>query len=409
MKLFTKLLLALTLATSTVCYGQTDDYHYKRPIQEVTDQWHKIELPNDIFSKLNHDLSDLRILGITQVGDTVEAPYILSTSAGKVIFNEAEFKVLNKSNNANGYFYTFEIPTKEPVNQIDLNFEPKNFDWLIQLEGSQNLQDWFTILDDYRIVAINNDLTDYKFTKLAFADSKYRYYRLCVKYQKDPSFLNAKITLNQVVGGNLLNYEVHSMNVTAQKERKQTIVDVEMEETVPMAYVKLFVQNGFDFYRPISIRYLTDSVKTEQGWKHNYATITSGTLSSVENSNFYLQNKPLKNLRIVIDNQNNQPLQIDSITIYGYHHQLIARFQPETRYHLFYGNKNAFKPVYDIERFANKIPENPTLLLLGEEISIFKENPIKQPLFMNEVWLWLIMGVIIIVLGWFTFAMMRKK
>jgi hypothetical protein len=129
----------------------------------------------------------------------------------------------------------------------------------------------------------------------------------------------------------------------------------------------------------------------------------------LENTGFNLQNKLLKNLRIVIDNQNNQPLQIDSITVKGYHHQLIARFQPEAKYNLFYGNKNAFKPEYDIERFANKIPENLTQLQLGDEISNFKEKPNQQPLFMNEVWLWLVMGVIIVVLGWFTFGMMRKK
>src|SRR5690606_40823506 len=64
------------------------------------------------------------------------------------------------AHNESGYFFTFEMPAREPINQLYLQFKEKNFDWKIRLEGSHDQQEWFTIADDYRIVSISNQLTD---------------------------------------------------------------------------------------------------------------------------------------------------------------------------------------------------------------------------------------------------------
>ena len=211
-----------------------------------------------------------------------------------------------------------------------------------------------------------------------------------------------------IFGEKYRNFKNTSITIKENKERRQTIVDIELENTVPVAFVQLFVQNGFDYYRPVSIRYLTDSVKTDQGWKYNYANLSSGILTSIENPGFSLPNTILKKLRIVVDNQSNQPLTIDSVVVKGYDHHLVARFQPKTAYYLYYGNQNALRPRYDIERFAANIPELISVIEPDEETVLYKEKPQQQPLFVNEAWLWLIMVVIILALGWFTLGMMKK-
>jgi hypothetical protein len=66
--------------------------------------------------------------------------------------------------------------------------------------------------------------------------------------------------------------------------------------------------------------------------------------------------------------------------------------------------------VYDINRFADKVPVELTTLNLGDEQLIKKrEIPLTEPLFKNKTWLWLIMGLIIIVLGWFSIRMMKNN
>jgi len=127
--------------------------------------------------------------------------------------NEIVFKTINTTRNEKGYYYTFEVPTNESINQIKLDFFQKNFDWSIKLEGSQNQQEWFTITDDYRILSIYNELTDYQFTKLSFPDSKYRYFRLLIKSKEEPNLKLVKIFLNNFEEGKYKTYPVTNINI----------------------------------------------------------------------------------------------------------------------------------------------------------------------------------------------------
>lgn len=388
--------------------GQITDYSFKRPLIGVEAQWHKVQLPESIFSKLNNDLSDIRIFGFTYVGDTIEAPYILKRSSGKIVYKDVPFQLVNKSHNADGYFFTFDLKTNELINQIDLDFGRANFDWNISLEGSHNQKEWFSIVNNYRILSIQNELTDYKFTRVAIPDSRYQFYRLCVKSSDEPIFKNAIVSLNQVEGGVYNSVKVKNKEIRDDKERKQTIIDLEFENKVPVALVKFFIGNNFDFYRPVTIRSLTDSIKTEQGWRHNYVTVANGTVSSFENNVFSLPNTMVSRMRLVIDNQNNQPLTIDSVEVKGLYHYLIARFQPQTTYSLYYGNKHAYKVSYDIERFPENIPDKAETILLGDEISLRSNDLPQKPSAISELWLWGVMVVIILLLGWLTLGMIRK-
>jgi len=44
-----------------------------------------------------------------------------------------------------------------------------------------------------------------------------------------------------------------------------------------------------------------------------------------------------------------------------------------------------------------------------EKIIDQKDKKVITPLFENKIWLWIVMGIIIILLGGFTLSMMKKK
>ena len=99
-------------------------------------------------------------------------PYLLRTTAEEVRSRELAFELLNTSRNNTAYFFTFETPGDMAINQVRLDFEQSNFDWNVRLEGSSNQNEWFTLLEDYRIVGIRNERTIYQFTTLNFPDAK---------------------------------------------------------------------------------------------------------------------------------------------------------------------------------------------------------------------------------------------
>lgn len=409
MKLKAEISAFLGLIVCSFSYGQLHQYDYKRELQGITAPWHKVVLPEEIFGKVTPNLADIRIYGITAAKDTIEASYLLKLKTEKIVAKDVNFRFLNTKQNEKGYYFTLEVPSEEAINQLKLDFKKENFNWKLTLEGSQNQQEWFTVVDDYRILSIKNAATDYQFTTITFPSAKFRFFRLLVKSEENPELVNVKATYNESSDGSFNDYAIANTKTIQNKEEQKTTLEIDLKSTVAVSSIQIKVKDTFDYYRPISIQYVTDSVKTEQGWSYLYENIASGTLSSIEKNEFKLESTILKKLKITIFNQDNEPLNIETIIIKGYVHELLVRITEPAAYFLAYGNKNALKPTYDIERFVSKVPDNLTVLNLGNEQKIDKKDLTKEPLFKNKMWLWALMGIIILVLGWFSIKMMGKK
>ena len=410
MKLTISLFIYLFIISPMVVgQARISDFDYKRELSGVSGQWHSILLPDDIFGKLRGDLQDIRIFGITEDGSTIEAPYLLRISKSTTTQEQVPFRLLNKSHNSEGYYYTFETPEAGPVNRISLNFSIENFDWLITLQGSQNLQEWYIIRENIRFVSIKNETADFRHTNLAFPLSQYRYFRLMVQSEEEPGLTNAILTRYETSGGSLKSHPVAKMEVKENDQTRQTEIDVRLSMPVPVSRLTFIVSDSIDYFRPVTIRYLADSLQTEQGWRYSYRALGSDALNSAEESEFSFNSTTVRDLSIIIDNHDNRPLSIGGVEVKGYIHELVVRFTEDAGYILAYGNNRATMPNYDIGRFTDAIPLSPAALELGEELEIIKpEEPVIKPLFEKQVWLWGIMAVIIVVLGWFSMAMLRK-
>jgi hypothetical protein len=397
------------LFVCAISLGQMSEYNYKIELKGVTNDWHRIVLPNSVFEELDTSLNDIRIFGITAKNDTIEVPYLLKIKSEKIKNTTIRFRKINESFNASGHFFTFEIPSETPVNIIKLDFEQQNFDWRVQLDGSQDNKEWFTISKDYRILSINNNLSSYQFSRISFPDSKYRYYRVFIETKDKPILNSATIDFKETKEADFQNYEISKFQSSRNSATKKTEIEITLKERIAVSLIKLNVEDSFDYYRPITIQYLTDSVETEKGWKSNYQTLSTNTLSSIEESSFRFKSRLLQKLKIIIYDGDNQPLAINSVETKGYMHELIGRFTQPAEFYLVYGNDKPMKANYDIAKFANNIPEKSTELQLMQPQLIEKTATNSMgPLFENKIWLWLMMGLIILILGYFSLKMIQK-
>ena len=409
MNLKVKFLLCLNLLACISAFGQIKQYDYQRSINGINSQWHQIDLPEGMYEKVDPSFSDIRIFGITNEKDTIEAPYLLKVRKSVIETATTPFKIINKTLTKDGHYFTFEVANPITINQIQLDIGEQNFDWKIKLEGSQNQQDWFTIENNYRIVSINNPSTNYQFTTLNFAAAKYRFFRVLVKTSHVVTLKKAQLDLQNKAIVNYISYPIIQQKINTNKEQKTTSIELELAHAVPLSFLKIGVKEDFDFYRSINIQYLKDSIQTEKGWRYQYQSLQQTVLSSLESNDYSFKSTLIKKLRIVIQNQDNPPLTIGSVVIKGYPHQLIARFTQPAAYYLTYGRKNSPSPHYDLQQFSDKIPTTLTTISLGEEQLIAKTTtPITSPLFANKWWLWGLMGLIILVLGWFTMKMLKE-
>ncbi len=410
MTIKTNYLFSILLMFSLGCFAQMDTYQYERALTGIEDEWHNIIIPSKVFENLQPDLSDLRIYGLTSTNDTIVAPYLLETLSDQVVQHKIPFKIINRSKGAEGFYYTFQVPTETSINAIDLDFKVANFDWNVSLQGSQDQQEWFTILEDYRILSIQNNITNYSFSQLRFPEANYTYLRLLVKTKETPQLKGAHLNKVEVNKGTILNFPIRSMFQNTDRGTKITEVDVVLEETVPVSELHIEVENTYDFYRALKIEYRSDSLNTEKGWTYQYSTLTKGVLHSLEPQRFSFKSTLAKHLKVTLYNKDNEPLSLGKIKVYGPQHQLLARFSQPAAYRLVYGKASAKLPSYDIARFKSKVPKDLKALHVGDEVSLEKQkSPEARPLFQNKYWLWGIIGVIILILGGFTLSMMKKR
>ncbi|OHX64458.1 DUF3999 family protein [Flammeovirga pacifica] len=411
MKTLHKTIAILLYIISFFGYSQTvDQFDYKSDLNGIQDQWHTIELTDHIIGQCNQRLSDIRVFGITASNDTIIAPYILDFQPKKVTTKEVEFKQINSVQNSKGYYYTFALSNQEAINQIQLVFGIDNFDWKVALEGSQNQKEWYTIVKDYRLLSIKNDHMDYQFTDLNFPSSNYPYFRLKIESKEKPQLTSAKITQKIVDEGNIKNYTPQHFQVNEIKKQNTSEIEVDFGKKVRINHLKFTFNNTFDFYRNASIKYLADSVKTEKGWKYSYVRLKNYTFNSVDKNEVNFKSTTIQKLKIEIYNRQNQPLTIGSIQAEGNRYSLLTRFTEEAKYFIAYDGLKVYAVDYDIKHFRKNIPENLSKLTLSTPIKIKKVEKEKEaPLFENEMWLWAIMLIMVVVLGGFAVKMMKAE
>ncbi|CEN37414.1 conserved hypothetical protein [Capnocytophaga canimorsus] len=209
----------------------------------------------------------------------------------------------------------------------------------------------------------------------------------------------------------ILIYEYESQfAVNEDKKHKETWVRVQLNTLLPISTLRVLPQQTHDYFRPIRIGY-EDSIQTRKGWQKRFVTIASDVLTS-QNKNIYdLSMQMLDNLVIRIDNQDNEPLQINAVEVYGTHYQVTARFpEKQADYFLVYGKVNDYQPDYDISRFMQNIPADIASVALGgiERLRQSKnENTVLAT--NNKNWLWGIVVFMVVLLFYFSFKMLREK
>ena len=389
--------------------GQPDSFRYKRKIKRVNSLWNSIEIENNMFEKINSNFSDLRIFGYTDKGDTIEAPYIIKVRSSVSAMKEFPFNLINKARNDKGFYYTFELDEPMSLNEIELKINKSEFDWKVNLEGSQNLSEWYTIIQDYRIISISNAHLNYSFTKLVFPESKYKYFRVLIKGSENSYLTSAHLFKKSYSQGIYKDIEVRKIQIHENPIEKTTEIFVDLFHAVPVSRIKLNINDNIDYYRPISITYINDSIQTKDGWRYQYRDLLHSIISSFESPVYNVSNTVTSKLRILIYNHDNRPIKVNGLQITGERHEIIGRFEEKAEWWLFYGNKNSPSPKYDLVNFKSSIPDTLEVLTLGEEKEIkeLKEKP--SALFENSIWLWSLMLLIIVILGWFSFSMMKKR
>jgi len=353
----------ILLAAASALSGQ-EGFAFRRELSGAPEGWARIELPDNIYARLAPGFPDLRIFGADPSGKSTEVPYVLHQPSTRKQ-TEISFRLLNQSTARDRYFYTFDTASTNPINRIELRFAKPNFDRRVLLEGSQDLKEWQTVLEDYRILSVRNENTDFSFTSLRFPDAAYRYYRLSFQSGTDPGRLSASIFRVEANAGAMKDYPVDAFKAVTDDSKDVTTIDIRLKYKVPVSSVSISAQDGQDYYRPFDLSYRSGKDKTGRDL---YSRAGSGVLNSLDTDPFDFPQVVTDALRISVRDGDNKPLKYGQPRVAGRPYEMLVKFPSPGDYELYYSNPNAKKPEYDLAHFADRAPAKMPTVPLGDEM-----------------------------------------
>ena len=394
----------------SILFAQMKSYDYCRKINKTgNEDYYSVKITPGIMAKSKSDLSDIRIYNAEEK-DTIEIPYIQEWMGSSIEEFDAPSVLINESYSEKCCSYvTFKFDEKQSINRIQLKIEEDNFDKSVKLEGSNDNKQWVTVREHLRIVGFSNGDMKMKYAALNFPLSEYIYFRLTFD---DTNSDKIKVLSASTIDVDIRKLGSYSeLTVAARKdsinmENKTAEIILDLKQKFFLSQVILFPKKDKDFFRNVNIYYSSGTITSPKGIFENWTMNGSGVLRSDDENKFSFLNAQSSKIKIEIFNHDDQSIEIPEIKIFSEDFRLVSQLPVSDNLFLCYGKENDIGPTYDMVHFEDKIPDKVSEAVYGEEVSRGTVLAEVNPLFKQKMWLWIILGIVIVIITAFSLRML---
>lgn len=342
------------------------------------------------------ELTDIRILN----KDNKEVPYFIRpVNPVREIARFESYDLKDSSIRDSLNVIIVDNNKKENIKRFYVVVKAADVNKYATIRGSDDLKNWYIVKQKTGISNLSYAQPDNEeVLVLDFPQGNYKYYEITLES-------NQGSPLDIIKVGKIENSSIYAqfteINLgrffAEERENKTYISFPDQQEIYRVNKLEFKVNNSAYYLRHASV---TDTISGKR---------TGFDLSSKNDNSFFIKNFPLgKHSIIVIENDNNPPLKIDSIRAYGLNRYLCAYLEQGKEYHIHIGVKNMPLPKYDIEHFQADIPVDLPILKMANLRSIPDDEVVapKRELSLIEqpFFLW---GVIIVIGLFLTFICMK--
>lgn len=367
------ILIAAGVLAATSSFAQT---YWQEPIDTVsTPGYYNIELSQEIAGL------GLNTLRVFDANDT-EIPYLIRSSVPVKEMKQMEMYDL-ASNTQRDSINTIIVHNKEAeVSRFYLLMKEAEVTKFISIRGSYDRKQWFSVKQESVLLTEHNPTLG-EIAIVDFPKGDYTYYELVVS-NKSRSPLNitgvGKMEKNSIYG-QFVQLHVGTFNAVEDEKGNTIITFPAMQYPYYLSRLELNVEGKGHYSRKVRI--------TEP---NRYAQQTI-QLTSRDEPVFYFDNFRInKDIQIIIENEDNLPLKVTDVKLFGLSRFLCAYLDAHTQYRIETNDKS--HKHYDIEGFANEIPYTLPVIKTGEIKKIEIIEPERELSFYERpFFLW---GVIIL-------------
>jgi hypothetical protein len=360
-------------------------------------------LSPEIISELNSDYSDIRIYDSKHN----EVPYIFSSEQQATEHKGfREYELLE-----NNYLPKQKItrvivrnPKKKVLSGFTIFVRNTDVEKEITLKGSDDNTHWYIIKKNFPVQSAEfyNDTS--KRMVFDFPSNNYEFFELTFNDKKKDPIQIIKIGYydSEVEKGLYSALPVPSIHQKDSAAVKRSLIRLTFDRPYEMDKLELNADGPELFMRQCYLgQYIISNKKRILEEIHHF------TMSSRFPTMLEFEKIKTKELLVIIDNLDNPPLKITSANVYQLNKYLIANLKPHEEYYVFFGNSSLQAPVYDLAYFSDSIAKNIQVIKTTQPIRLNEVTSKKQTVFFTKSIMWVVIGIVIVLLGWFTIRMVK--
>lgn len=389
MRKLNKLLVLLIALSPATAYCQ--QFSHTTKLGPVTESgFYAIAVTPELSSYLDLSLKDLRI--VDSKGQPV--PYVVQPAFKRLkndYFRPLPF-LENELKDSGSTHLVLQNNTGHHLDALDLVVRNTATSRLARISGSDDRGTWFIVAENVAIPAGEALDKDRFRVRLNFPKSSYRFLRLIIfNGHSDPLNISEAGIAGAGATDNftpLLSNPAPQV-IQADSADGYSYIKVVHPAAYPISALRIRLNSASLYKRTMRIQ------------EGNYAEFE---ISSV---NDFFQVPPMKarEFRLRIYNGDNPALKVGELVTYSEAKNVIAHFNKGEQYTLFMGNPSVNAPAYDLASFTDSIPATLPVVALQQVTANLQPHAEKQ---YGHVTLWLIIGGVLALLGYFTWNLTRE-
>jgi hypothetical protein len=369
---------------------------------------YRIRISAEWRSSMSRDFHDVRLLD----SNGTEIPFVVASEP--VMRPESgfeEYPVISQKHKKTFTEIIVENTMRNKISNITFDFNNSDASKYCAVEGSDDMQRWYSVSAMQELsLGYNRDQT-HTYKSIYFPLSSYRYFRLLIEdWTAEPLKLNkAGYYKSSVVAGHLDTIRI-LYTITKNNDKKTRITihpenniieRIDLEITAPRLYS----------------RYAKLVTEKEKKRRHHlpekyYENLGEFELRSDRPLHIETNGINEKDLILEIENKDNPPLEIKTISFLQLRAYLIADLISGKRYTLNWGDRNLKYPDYDLGEFITMVPQLLPETSMGEVKILVNEKKSapeyrQRSFFESRTFMWLCIFTGAVIVGYFSFVLLR--
>lgn len=398
-----KLLSVLLFGFFTICgSAQTAGYRFYSRIDSVPDSgFYDIKLTPELEAHLDLSFTDVRVVNskgrwiphlIWRYKETGDIQYLPL----QIIKNETEA----------GITQLIIRGTDQFINSFNLRTRNSKITRTAKLSGSDDQVNWYAIADSLEISPYVVSDENIASSEVSFPSSDYTYYKLTiVNGSHDPLDIKSVQWPRILKPGNPPRSPNPPCRFEQAEQGKNSVIAVIQKENYHTDLLGVKVSGVKYFYRKMDVCL---AYVTSDGEKYLGSPIATYYLSNKSLPEFEIPSSNEREYYLVIHNEDNLPLKIDEVQTFGPSEILKTYLNKGEQYRLILDNPSATSPDFDLNKMNDVIADSARFIKTGPVLPFEQAEKPNTPGNRDKWMLWLILALALIVLGYFTFRMVKE-